>query len=515
MSTHSGNSRESSPEREEHQKTKDDETPRQDPPAKDLASGHLVPNVIVSSPNGGSSKKSSRDPSPADSVKSNTSEKAKTTDPKKRVTRSTANTIPADYLCRIRSQADRLASIKELADSMNSQEDPGMAMYEYWSKHIDQLFDEFKAEHNKLESSCPAALLDHEYFTQGTLCLAERGYQQISLKLAVLKEKLVLNGKFINKHDSCSSSAHPSSTRPKLPEIKLINFSGSYADWPAYKEMFTTMVADNNHLTNVEKLHYLRGSLSKEPLQLIQGLHLSGDSLAAAWDMLSKRYENKRYIIQSYLDMLSNTAPAQHRNAASLNTLTSSFAKARQALLTLTDKEKLADLMFVSQLVRLLDRQTKEAWETHIMNLTEECSFEQLYEFLVSRIRAIERVDGKESASTSTVTPSKHVKAHVGTVKPGSTSPTSSSQAQATFKQDNSYPCSHCQDPGHFIVMCPRFKNASTQERKNIVVSERLCYNCLGRHSARNCRSSVRCKVCGQLHHTMIHPEDEAEHDAN
>ncbi|CAB0041220.1 unnamed protein product [Trichogramma brassicae] len=240
MSTHSGNSRESSPEREEHQKTKDDDTPRQDAPAKDSASGHLVPNVIVSSPNGGSSKKSSRDPSPVNSVKSNTSEKAKITDPKKRVTRSTANTIPADYLCRIRSQADRLTSIKELADSMNSQEDPGMAMYEYWSKHIDQLFDEFKAEHNKLESSCPAALLDHEYFTQGTLCLAERGYQHISLKLAVLKEKLVLNGKFIDKHGSCSSSAHPSSTRPKLPEIKLINFSGSYADWPAYKEMTTS-----------------------------------------------------------------------------------------------------------------------------------------------------------------------------------------------------------------------------------------------------------------------------------
>ncbi|CAB0041228.1 unnamed protein product [Trichogramma brassicae] len=143
------------------------------------------------------------------------------------------------------------------------------------------------------------------------------------------------------------------------------------------------------------------------------------------------------------------------------------------------------------------------------MNFTEECSFDQLYEFLVSRIRAIERVDGKESASISTSTPSKQVKAHVGTVKPGPTSPTNSSKAQATSKQDKSYPCSQCQEPGHFIVMCPRFKNASTQERKNVVVNERLCYNCLGRHSVRNCRSSIRCKVCGQSHHTMIHPEDD------
>ncbi|KAL7296855.1 hypothetical protein TKK_0010249 [Trichogramma kaykai] len=176
--------------------------------------------------------------------------------------------------------------------------------------------------------------------------------------------------------------------------------------------MFKTMILDNDRLNNAEKLHYLRGSLSKEPLQVIQGLPMTGDSLTAAWEMLSKCYQNKRYIIQSYLDMLSNTAPAQAKNAASLNLLTSSFAKARQALLTLTDKEKLADLMFVSQLVRLLDRPSKEAWETHTIGLEGDCSFDQLYEFLVSRIRAIERVDGKESANSSLSSPSKHVKAN-------------------------------------------------------------------------------------------------------
>ncbi|CAB0034927.1 unnamed protein product [Trichogramma brassicae] len=344
------------------------------------------------------------------------------------------------------------------------------------------------------------------------LCvLRERGYQHISFKLVVLKEKLVLNGKFIDKHGSCSSSAHPSSTRPKLPEIKLINFSGSYADWPAYKEMFTTMVAENNHLTNVEKLHYLRGSLSKEPLQLIQGLHLSGDSLAAAWDMLSKRYENKRYIIQSYLDMLSNTAPAQHRKTLPLSTRSrSALQKARQALLTLTDKEKLADLMFVSQLVRLLDRQTKEAWETHIMNFTEECSFDQLYEFLVSRIRAIERVDGKESASTSHI---HAFKAGEGTRRHSqawanltdqlieSSSHLQTRQVLSLFSMSGARPL-HC----HVSALQERL---NTGAKKNVVVNERLCYNCLGRDSVRNCRSSIRCKVCGQSHNTMIHPEDD------
>ncbi|CAB0040979.1 unnamed protein product, partial [Trichogramma brassicae] len=162
--------------------------------------------------------------------------------------------------------------------------------------------------------------------------------------------------------------------------------------------------------------------------------------------------------------------------------------------------------MFVSQLVRLLDRPSKEAWETHTIGLEGDCSFDQLYEFLVSRIRAIERVDGKESANSSGSSPSKHVKANVGTLKPKS--PTNnSSKAPSSKKQDTSYPCSLCEDPGHFIVACLRFKNLSLEERRNVVVNERLCYNCLGRHSVRNCKSSIRCKGCGQSHHTMIHQE--------
>ncbi|XP_011859171.1 PREDICTED: uncharacterized protein LOC105556686, partial [Vollenhovia emeryi] len=45
----------------------------------------------------------------------------------------------------------------------------------------------------------------------------------------------------------------------------------------------------------------------------------------------------------------------------------------------------------------------------------------------------------------------------------------------------------------------------SATERKEFVTSERLCWNCLGRHAVAKCQSSRNCFSCGARHHTLLH----------
>ena len=64
--------------------------------------------------------------------------------------------------------------------------------------------------------------------------------------------------------------------------------------------------------------------------------------------------------------------------------------------------------------------------------------------------------------------------------------------------------CVLCNQP-HHLARCEDFRSKSIEERKGIVASKRLCYNCLGRHTVKECKSEKRCMVCSGQHHTLLH----------
>ncbi|XP_015122525.1 uncharacterized protein LOC107044957 [Diachasma alloeum] len=57
----------------------------------------------------------------------------------------------------------------------------------------------------------------------------------------------------------------------------------------------------------------------------------------------------------------------------------------------------------------------------------------------------------------------------------------------------------------HFIDKCPKFKQLSPEKRKEFVEKKYLCFNCLGKHSIRACRTTKTCVVCHKRHHSMIY----------
>ena len=94
----------------------------------------------------------------------------------------------------------------------------------------------------------------------------------------------------------------------KLPEIKMPTFSGTYSEWPAFKELFTGIILNWTGLTDVAKLNYLRSSLKGSPLTWIERFTLSGES---SWNTLVDRFENKRFLVNDHLDHLNDLSAAQ------------------------------------------------------------------------------------------------------------------------------------------------------------------------------------------------------------
>ena len=147
------------------------------------------------------------------------------------------------------------------------------------------------------------------------------------------------------------------------------------------RELFTGLILKRAGLQDYTKLHYFRSSLTGAPLTLIVGFTLCDESLMPAWSTLMARYENKRVLLNDHLDHLADLAAAQTKNPASLNTLVSEMSKIRKSLDILVPKEDLGDCILAHRMSRLLDRPTREAWETSRVNFTELPTFEEFETF--------------------------------------------------------------------------------------------------------------------------------------
>ena len=58
----------------------------------------------------------------------------------------------------------------------------------------------------------------------------------------------------------------------------------------------------------------------------------------------------------------------------------------------------------------------------------------------------------------------------------------------------------------HRIIDCLQFTSLSVPERKNVIIKNKLCLNCLRPgHESSKCPSKFSCKKCARRHHTIIH----------
>ncbi|XP_014204706.1 uncharacterized protein LOC106636723 [Copidosoma floridanum] len=185
--------------------------------------------------------------------------------------------------------------------------------------------------------------------------------------------------------------------RGKLLEIKLPHFSGNYTEWVSFRDLFSIIMEDER-LTDLERLYYLRALLSGQPAKLIEGLPLTAESFKLAWDALLERYENKLFVLAQLLQAKSRIPPL-----------------------------RVLDALFVDELLRALDRPTKKAWETSPPARADFPTFEALEEFLIERAQALEMVDAQSTKRQDNSSTSSNTHPRVN-IKSNSTRITSSNQ---------------------------------------------------------------------------------------
>lgn len=98
----------------------------------------------------------------------------------------------------------------------------------------------------------------------------------------------------------------------RLPKIPLPTFSGKYTDWPSFYDSFCRLVHTNNKLVDIGKFHHLKQALPPNFDSDIRDIPLTDANYSIAYQLLVKRYNNKRVLFSHYMNMLSNQPNLNH-----------------------------------------------------------------------------------------------------------------------------------------------------------------------------------------------------------
>ncbi|XP_055604125.1 uncharacterized protein LOC129752361 [Uranotaenia lowii] len=296
--------------------------------------------------------------------------------------------------------------------------------------------------------------------------------------------------------ESSETSTSSVMSRVKLPEIQLPHFSGRIRDWVTFRDMFQSLIHNNDQLSPIDKFTYLRSSVTDEALQEISSIELTAANYQVAWNVLEKRYENKKLIVKAHLDALFAIEPIRREHSESLNRLISDFDKNLQMLDKIGEKTESWSTLLAHMVSMRLDPVTLRQWETH-HNSKEVPTYANLMNFLRDQCLVLQSLVANNPSEP-------HYHRLRGSPE------TEYRRFRNTTTHLTSQPperCVFCGQRHNNIFQCSNMKDWSVPQRISEVQKRRLCLNCLRPdHFAINCTRG-KCKICSFNHHTLLHVE--------
>ncbi|XP_067129093.1 uncharacterized protein [Centruroides vittatus] len=272
----------------------------------------------------------------------------------------------------------------------------------------------------------------------------------------------------------------------RLPKLSLPTFSGNVEDWLSFHDLFKASVDNNSNLSNCQKLQYLKSSCRGYALKIIQSLPILDSNYETAMELLRERFSNKRELVNALIKK-SITIPSITDSSQSILQAVDITNECVRSLSVLDqDITGFSEVLIVYLITEKFDKNTRSWWE-RTLKKDELGTLETLLTFLKDHARTLQ------------------------VIKLPPKEPRSGSYPKVTSLVSGSNTCFLCKNE-HSLSKCSRFTQMSTQKRIDVVKRNRLCFNCLtARHQAKTCMSLSRCRICGKLHHTMLHISRDSE----
>lgn len=87
----------------------------------------------------------------------------------------------------------------------------------------------------------------------------------------------------------------------KSPTIntRISKFNGELENWVLFIDIFNALFYNNAGLTNIQRLHYLKSSVTDAAADVIKSFSITSENYQVTYNELVKQYENKALSIQT------------------------------------------------------------------------------------------------------------------------------------------------------------------------------------------------------------------------
>lgn len=272
-----------------------------------------------------------------------------------------------------------------------------------------------------------------------------------------------------------------------LPKLKLPEFSGKATEWKAFLSLFNRMV-HNTRLDNGLKIVHLKSCIKGEAARLINHIDANPENYLTCYELLRKRYDNKREMLGKLLDNILNLPKCKYESSENLKTLHDTVYESLMSIKNMDISIDNWDALLTHILLQKLDTSTVIHYECQLRDVREPQLINHFLSYLETRFMALQSANSKCNENKQ-----------------------SNNDKQTSYKNfdkqmsNSSKNCLFCNDT-HSIYKCPKFSAKPAKERFEWAKNKRLCTNCLcDSHKVTECKSKHNCKKCNKKHNTLLH----------
>ena len=118
--------------------------------------------------------------------------------------------------------------------------------------------------------------------------------------------------KFVAQNQPTVSPFHyinPAQTKQtvhvNLPKLQIQPFNGNPLEWLTFWDSFRNAVHENDSLSDIDKMNYLKRVLANEAARAIAGLPITSRNYGKAIELLKERFGRKQTLINAHMESLS------------------------------------------------------------------------------------------------------------------------------------------------------------------------------------------------------------------
>lgn len=293
----------------------------------------------------------------------------------------------------------------------------------------------------------------------------------------------------------------------RLERIKPSIFDGSYSNWNEWRAMYESLVHNVAGVTNTQRFHYLKKSISGAAERVVSGWQTTGENYQQAYQSLVEVYDNPYRIIMAHLDELTNMERNKLETHDGLRLLIDTTNRVLRQLRVVGCPVDKWDNFVVHALISRMAPRTLQEWETS-QDLRQMPSVDDVVKFLERRARGIVNLKQSQTQTQNESSEQQYKERYTGT-KPKVKLVQNANQQNQSRANPNALgggTCYNCQQI-HPMYRCKQFLSLTVNQRRDRTRELQLCFNCFmptHRAGSQSCKFGA-CKSCpGKLHNSLL-----------